>query len=97
VRAISAGNLHLRVGHIYVASDDLKETGYTYILPKNLLKRFICISDLRTQVSTRARPPTAPSLPLLSHFHTSLFPPLLSSHISLFPLFSAFISHHLSP
>lgn len=51
-RAISAANLHLRTNHIYVSSDDIKETGYTYILPKNVLKKFICISDLRAQVCT---------------------------------------------
>jgi pre-mRNA-processing factor 8 len=51
VRAISAANLHLRVNHIYVNSDDIRETGYTYIMPKNVLKKFICISDLRTQVA----------------------------------------------
>lgn len=54
VRAISATNLHLRTNHIYVSSDDIKETGYTYILPKNVLKKFVTISDLRAQVySTR--------------------------------------------
>merc|ERR1712188_10453 len=46
VRAISATNLHLRTNNIYVSPDDVKETGYTYILPKNLLKKFICIADL---------------------------------------------------
>lgn len=51
VRAISATNLHLRTNHIYVSSDDIKETGYTYILPKNILKKFVTISDLRAQVS----------------------------------------------
>lgn len=51
VRAISATNLHLRTNHIYVSSDDIKETGYTYILPKNVLKKFVTISDLRAQVS----------------------------------------------
>ena len=50
VRAISATNLHLRTNHIYVSSDDIKETGFTYILPKNVLKKFIVIADLRTQV-----------------------------------------------
>ena len=50
VRAISATNLHLRTNHIYVSSDDIKEAGFTYILPKNVLKKFIIISDLRTQV-----------------------------------------------
>jgi pre-mRNA-processing factor 8 len=51
VRAISATNLHLRTNHIYVSSDDIKEAGYTYILPKNVLKKFVMISDLRTQIS----------------------------------------------
>ena len=51
MRAISATNLHLRTNHIYVSSDDIKEAGYTYILPKNILKKFVMISDLRTQIS----------------------------------------------
>ncbi|KAF9955495.1 Pre-mRNA-processing-splicing factor 8 [Mortierella alpina] len=51
IRAISSTNLHLRTNHIYVSTDDIKEAGYTYILPKNVLKRFITISDLRTQIS----------------------------------------------
>lgn len=50
IRAISAANLHLRVNHIYVNSDEISETGFTYVMPKNLLKKFICIADLRTQV-----------------------------------------------
>ena len=51
IRAISATNLHLRTNHIYVSSDDIKETGFTYILPKNILKKFIIVSDLCTQVN----------------------------------------------
>jgi len=50
VRAISSTNLHLRTNHIYVASDDVDETGVTFVMPKNILKKFICISDLRTQI-----------------------------------------------
>jgi pre-mRNA-processing factor 8 len=50
VRAISATNLHLRTNHIYVSSDDVDESGFTYVLPKNVLKKFITISDLRTQI-----------------------------------------------
>ena len=53
IRAISATNLHLRTNHIYVCSDDVKESGFTYVLPKNLLRKFICIADLRTQVYIR--------------------------------------------
>ncbi|CAG8556682.1 15709_t:CDS:10 [Gigaspora rosea] len=51
VRAISSTNLHLRTNHIYVNAEDIRDTGYTYVLPKNVLKRFIQISDLRTQIS----------------------------------------------
>ena len=25
--------------------------GYTYVMPKNMLKKFICVADLRTQIS----------------------------------------------
>ena len=45
VRAISASNLHLRVNHVYVNSDDISDSGYTYVLPKNVLKKFITIAD----------------------------------------------------
>ena len=51
VRAISATSLYLRTNNIYVSSDDVKETGFTYVLPKNVLKKFICISDLRTEIA----------------------------------------------
>jgi pre-mRNA-processing factor 8 len=51
VRAISATNLHLRVNHIYVNSDDIREAGLTFVMPKNLLKKFICVADLRTQIA----------------------------------------------
>jgi len=50
VRAISATNLHLRTNHVYVASDDVPEDGITYVMPNNLLRRFIVSADLRTQV-----------------------------------------------
>ena len=47
----SAANLHLRVNQLYVNSDDISDSGYTYVMPKNLLKKFICIADLRTQIA----------------------------------------------
>lgn len=51
VRAISASNLHLRTQHIYVPSDGVVENGAdTCVLPKNILKKFITIADLRTQI-----------------------------------------------
>ncbi|KAJ2559073.1 Pre-mRNA-processing-splicing factor 8 [Coemansia sp. RSA 1933] len=51
LRAIAAQNLPLRTKHLYVSSDNISDTAYTYVLPKNLLKRFITIADPRTQVA----------------------------------------------
>jgi len=51
IRAISATNLHLRTNHIYVSSEEISDSGYTYVLPKNILSKFITVSDLRTQVA----------------------------------------------
>jgi len=51
IRAISATNLHLRTKHIYVSSEDISEDGLTYVMPKNVLAKFITSADLRTQVS----------------------------------------------
>lgn len=50
-RAIATGNLRSRSNNIYVSSDDIQEEGFTYIMPKNVLKRFITIADLRVQVA----------------------------------------------
>jgi pre-mRNA-processing factor 8 len=51
LKAVSASNLPLRTNHIYVNTEDIQETGFTYVMPKNILKKFICISDLRTQIA----------------------------------------------
>lgn len=52
-RAIATSNLRTRSNNIYISSDDTREDGdqYTYIMPKNVLKRFITIADLRVQVA----------------------------------------------
>ena len=52
-RAIATSNLRTRANNIYISSDDIHESEdrYTYILPKNVLKRFITIADLRVQVA----------------------------------------------
>merc|ERR1712098_709577 len=48
-RAIASSNLRTRANNIYVSSDDVTDTeeSFTYILPKNILKKFITIADLR--------------------------------------------------
>lgn len=52
-RAVSTTNLHLRSKTIYVASveDAEADENSTFIFPQNILKKFIQISDLRSQIA----------------------------------------------
>ncbi|KAK6202977.1 NUC071 domain-containing protein [Scheffersomyces amazonensis] len=52
-RALAASNLHLRAKNVYVSSEDFIDdaASFTYILPQNLLKKLVEISDLRVQVA----------------------------------------------
>jgi pre-mRNA-processing factor 8 len=51
-RAIASSNLRTRANNIYISSEDVhEEDHFTYIMPKNILKRFITIADLRVQVA----------------------------------------------
>merc|ERR1719247_2800678 len=80
VRAISASNLHLRTSHIYVSSDECSESGYTYILPKNLLKKFIMISDLRTQISGYLYGVSPPDNPQVKEIRGCVLVPQWGTH-----------------
>ncbi|KAI0564470.1 pre-mRNA processing 8 protein PRP8 [Gracilaria domingensis] len=52
VRAISTTNLHLRTRHIFVPQDGISETSssLTYVVPQNILRKFIVTADLRAQI-----------------------------------------------
>ncbi|KAL3690748.1 hypothetical protein R1sor_004399 [Riccia sorocarpa] len=80
MRAISATNLYLRVNHIYVNSDDVRESGYTYILPKNILKKFICIADLRTQIAGYLYGVSPPDNPQVKEIRCIVMPPQWGTH-----------------
>ncbi|XP_062008199.1 pre-mRNA-processing-splicing factor 8A [Rosa rugosa] len=80
VRAISATNLYLRVNHIYVNSEDVKETGYTYIMPKNILKKFICVADLRTQIAGYLYGVSPPDNPQVKEIRCIAMPPQWGTH-----------------
>ncbi|KAG2729322.1 hypothetical protein I3760_01G245300 [Carya illinoinensis] len=80
VRGISATNLYLRVNHIYVNSEDIKETGYTYIMPKNILKKFICIADLRTQIAGYLYGVSPPDNPQVKEIRCIAMPPQWGTH-----------------
>merc|ERR1719198_1786568 len=80
VRAISATNLHLRTHHIYVNSDDVKDRGYTYVLPKNVLSKFITISDLRTQVAGYLYGVSPPDNPHVKEIRCVVMVPQVGNH-----------------
>ncbi|KAF8817981.1 pre-mRna processing splicing factor PRP8 [Cardiosporidium cionae] len=80
VRAISAASLTLRTHHIYVNSDDIKEMGFTYVLPKNLLKKMICIADLRTQIGAFLYGISPPDNPHVKEIRCMVMVPQVGSH-----------------
>uniref|UniRef100_A0A1I8G2Y6 JAB_MPN domain-containing protein n=1 Tax=Macrostomum lignano TaxID=282301 RepID=A0A1I8G2Y6_9PLAT len=83
VRAISATNLHLRTQHIYVSSDEVKAAGYTYILPKNVLRRFVCVADLRTEIGAFLYGCSPPDNPQVKEIRCLVMPPQLGNHQSV--------------
>ena len=51
VRAVACGSLALRANNIFVNSDGVSlDEAATYVMPRNLLTKFITIGDLRTQI-----------------------------------------------
>ncbi|KAJ8570773.1 hypothetical protein K7X08_037745 [Anisodus acutangulus] len=75
VREISSTNLYLRVNHIYVNLNDINETGYTYIMPKNILKKYICIADSRTQIAGYLYGVSPPDNPQVKEIRCIAMPP----------------------
>ncbi|RCI10721.1 hypothetical protein L249_5301 [Ophiocordyceps polyrhachis-furcata BCC 54312] len=50
-RAIATSNLKARTKNIYISSVDNSLDDTTYVMPNNMIKRFITIADLRVQVA----------------------------------------------
>jgi pre-mRNA-processing factor 8 len=69
--------------NIYVSSDDIKETGYTYILPKNVLKKFITISDLLCQIAGYLYGVSPADNPQVKEIRCILMVPQLGTHDNL--------------
>lgn len=83
VRAISATNLHLRTKHIYVSSEDISEEGLTYVLPKNILAKFITTADLRTQIAGYLYGVTPPDNDLVREVRCIVMVPQIGNHQSV--------------
>jgi pre-mRNA-processing factor 8 len=88
VRAISAANLHHRTQHIYMAPADmtasaLGDSALTFVLPKNVLRKFITISDLRTQVAGYLYGLSPPDNALVKEIRVIVLVPQTGTHQSV--------------
>jgi pre-mRNA-processing factor 8 len=83
VRAVSSSSLHLRTNHVYVSSEDIRETGITYVMPKNLLKRFITVADLRTQIAGYLYGSAPADNPMVMEIKCIVMPPQRGTHQSV--------------
>ncbi|PHH61122.1 hypothetical protein CDD81_739 [Ophiocordyceps australis] len=50
-RAIATSNLRARTKNMYISSVDNDADDVTYVMPNNIIKKFITIADLRSQVA----------------------------------------------
>ena len=84
LRAIASTNLHLRTNHIYVQNEDesVEET-FTYVIPKNLLTKFIVVSDLRTQIGGYLYGVTPPDAEQVKEVRCIVMVPQVGTHRSV--------------
>ncbi|PXF50127.1 Pre-mRNA-processing-splicing factor 8 [Gracilariopsis chorda] len=82
VRAISATNLHLRTRHIYVPQEGISElaSSLTYIVPQNILRKFIIIADLRTQIGGLIYGKTPSDNSSVREIRCIVLPPQVGTH-----------------
>lgn len=84
VRAISASTLHLRTQRVYIDPNDAVDAdAYTYVMPKNMLKNFVCCGDLRTRVGAYLYGSTPADSPQVKELKSLVFVPQVSSHQSV--------------
>ena len=77
VRAISAGKLAIRVKQMN--SVPTMDGENTYVIPKNLINKFICISDLRIQVAGFLYGVSLPDDPRIKEVRIIVLPPQMGS------------------
>ncbi|KAA8494906.1 Pre-mRNA-processing-splicing factor 8 [Porphyridium purpureum] len=103
-RAVAASHLHLRTRQIYVLSNDGDQgsapnlavaaaPATTYVMPKNLLRKFVCIADLRTQIGGYMYGVSAPDVPHVKEIHCIVLPPQTGNFNSV-SLSSITAQHH---
>ena len=80
VRKLAICNINARTKCIHVATDDIQDANYTYVLPKNLLKKMISTSDLRTQIAGYLYGMSPSDGPLIKEIRCIVIPPQRGTH-----------------
>lgn len=73
--AIAAKFLYLRANHLYVSSKDMDVAGDTYVVPANILKTFLRIGHLRTQIAGYMYGKSTSDNPRVKEIHCLVMPP----------------------
>lgn len=81
--AIANSLLYLRLKNIYVQSDDFIEEKNVYILPRNLLQKFVEISDVKIQIGAYIYGRSAPDHPKVKEIKTIVLLPQLGNSKSV--------------
>lgn len=84
--ALAASNLHMRTGNLFVSASDTETTAEdacAYVVPRNLLRRFIATADLRTQVAGLLYGCSPPDKPFVKEIRCIVVPPQCGSATSV--------------
>lgn len=76
-RALSAANLAMRVKQLSV--QPCLEGENTYVLPSNLLKKFVCVADLRVEIGGFLYGVSLPDDPHIKEVRVIVLPPQMGS------------------
>ncbi|QLQ77845.1 hypothetical protein HG537_0A00920 [Torulaspora globosa] len=81
--AIANSLLHLKLNNIYVASNDFIEEKDVFVVPRNLLKKFVEISDVKIQVAAYIYGCCSPEHPNVKEIRTIALCPQLGNSNSV--------------
>lgn len=83
VRAISARALAARAANVFTKAVDIADDSCTYVLPENLLKKFVRVADLRTQVGALMYGVAPDGDDSAREIRALVFPPQRGDHASV--------------
>jgi pre-mRNA-processing factor 8 len=79
-RAVAAASLPQRTEHIYVATEGVVETECSYVLPTNILRKFVAVADLRTQIAVLLYGRSSEDDDRVKEIRMIVFPPQWGTH-----------------